>query len=57
MSYPIFDSPIRTMALGVFIFAGASMITALVGRHQPNRWLLLALVAATGALWIVGGNE
>ncbi len=57
MSYPILDAPIRTLALGVAIFAGASLITALVGRRRPNKWLLIALVVAIGAVWIAGGLE
>ncbi|MEO1491972.1 MAG: hypothetical protein AAFV19_07450 [Pseudomonadota bacterium] len=55
MSYPIFEDPVRTLALGVAIFAGASLVTALVGRRRSNPWLIVALVGAIGAVWMTGG--
>lgn len=55
MSYPIFDNPLRTIALAVLIYAGASIITALVGRRRPGWWLIAALAAGI-VLAILSGD-
>jgi len=56
VSYPILDNPLRSIALAVLLYAGASLITALVGRRRPGLWLI-GLLASAIVLAILSGGE
>ncbi|MEL6997217.1 MAG: hypothetical protein AAFN27_23350 [Pseudomonadota bacterium] len=54
MSYPIVQTPLRTVALCIMIYVGARMVTNLV-TGRPIRFGLIAVTGLGIALAIVSG--